>query len=58
MMQNKNQQLKVQFDQLQQNENKGTENKIPQQKIPQLKVHTGIRSGVCWWDYDCQKYWC
>ncbi len=52
-MRNKNQQLKVHSDEPQQNENKET-----QHKIPQLKVHTDIRSGECWWDYNCQKYWC
>ncbi len=52
-MQNKNRQLKVQSDELQQNGNKGT-----QPKIPQLKVHTGIHIGTCTWDYNCQKYWC
>ncbi len=52
-MQNKNGQLKVQAGEPQQNEKKGT-----QHKIPQMKVHTGIRFGVCTWDYNCQKYWC
>ena len=52
-MQNKNQQLKVNPDEPQQNENKET-----QPKIPQLNVHTDIRSGECTWDYRCQKYWC
>jgi hypothetical protein len=50
---NKNQQLKVRSDEPQQNGNKGT-----QPKIPQLKVNTGIRSGVCVWDPNCEKYWC
>ncbi len=52
-MQNNNQQLKEHSDETQQNENKGA-----QHKNPQLKVHTGIRSGTCVWDPDCEKYWC
>lgn len=52
-MLNKIQQVKVHTDAPQQNEKKG-----PQHKIPQLKVQTGIRSGVCVWDPNCEKYWC
>ncbi len=52
-MLNKNLQVKVRSGKPQQNENKGM-----QHKTPQLKVHTGILSGVCVWDYKCQKYWC
>jgi hypothetical protein len=52
-MLNNDSQLKVPSAEAQQNENKGT-----QHIIPQLKVHTGIRSGVCSWDPNCQKYWC
>ena len=52
-MLNKKQQLKEHSDETQKKENKGTE-----QKIPQLKVNTGIHSGTCVWDPDCEKYWC
>jgi hypothetical protein len=57
-MLNRNQQLKIHSAEPQQNENKENENKGTQHKIAQLKVHTGIRIGDCWWDYNCQKYWC
>lgn len=52
-MRNTNQQVKIHSDEPQIKAPKET-----QPKTPQLKIHTGIRSGDCVWDPDCQKYWC
>ncbi len=54
MMQNNDQQLKVNSDEPKQNENNGK-----QHKIPQLKVITGIRSGeFCSLTNRCGEWEC
>jgi hypothetical protein len=52
-MLSENQQLKVHSEEPQQYENKEM-----QHKIPQLKVHTGIRSGICYLDDYCGQWVC